>query len=171
MKFVGDLLKDWGIALGVVLVVLALANMATAPTPKTQGPAPAFAGTDLQGNPLSLAALDAASDVVILNFWFTSCPPCRHEIPELAAFHDAHPEVALVGISVDRGMPASRLAATSDRLGINYPVLHDVDASVAASYGVAVFPTTVVVREGQIVASRVGEVTRTSLAAMVDAQR
>lgn len=171
MKFLAGLLKDWGIAFVVVLAAFAIWSWATTPMPKTEGPAPPFELADLDGNRTSLAELDAAGDVVVLNFWFTSCPPCRNEIPELAAFHTAHPEVPLVGISIDRNLSGGRLAATSRKLGINYPVLHDPEARVAADYGVAVFPTTVLVRDGRIVGSRIGEVTRDSLRAMIEAAR
>lgn len=170
MKFLAGLLKDWGIAFVVVLAAFALFSWVTTPHPKTDGPAPAFELVDLEGNPTSLAALDAAGDVVVLNFWFTTCPPCRNEIPELVAFHAEHPEVPLVGVSIDK-LSTARLAATSKKLGIDYPVLHDPQARVAAEYGVAVYPTTVLVRDGQIVASRMGEVTSASLSSMIDAAR
>lgn len=171
MKFLAGLLKDWGIAFIVVLAAFAVFSWVTTPVPKTEGPAPPFTLNDLDGNPVSLAELDAAGEVVVLNFWFTTCPPCRREIPELSAFHEENPDIPLVGISIDRNMPAPRLAATSERLGVTYPVLQDPEARVAASYGVGVYPTTILVRDGQIVASRVGEVTRSSLAQMIDAAK
>jgi cytochrome c biogenesis protein CcmG/thiol:disulfide interchange protein DsbE len=168
MKFALDLLRDWGIAFAAVLVAFAAFNFFAAPRPKSEGPAPAFASADLTGAPVSLASLDATGDVVVLNFWFTTCPPCRHEIPELARFHEERPDVPLVGISVDRNLPTDRLAATSKRLGINYPVVHDADMAISSAYGVGVFPTTVLVRDGQIVATRVGEVNGATLTRMLD---
>ncbi|NCD72435.1 TlpA family protein disulfide reductase [Mucilaginibacter agri] len=44
-------------------------------------PAPAFSLKDLNGKFQSLAALKGK--VVVLNFWFTSCPPCLQEMPSL----------------------------------------------------------------------------------------
>lgn len=171
MRFLAGLLKDWGIAFVVVLAAFALYSWITTPQPKTSGPAPAFELADLEGNRVSLAALDERADVVVLNFWFTTCPPCRREIPQLSAFHRQHPDVPLVGISIDRNLSTDRLAVTSRKLGVEYPVLHDPEARVAAEYGVAVFPTTVLVRDGQIVATRIGEVTAESLLAMVEGAR
>lgn len=44
-------------------------------------PAPDFDLTDLQGKHWTLNKL--RGKVVVLNFWFTSCPPCIKEMPEL----------------------------------------------------------------------------------------
>ncbi len=167
-SFALGLLRDWGIALVVVLGVFAVWNT-LAPTAAAPaiGEAKDFVLPDLSGTAVTLSELP--QDVVILNFWFTTCPPCRAEIPELARFHTAHPEVGLYGLSTDRGMAPGRLKATSAKLGINYPVLHDTTTEVARRYGVTSFPTTVVVHDGQIVDATVGAVTARDLEAMVAA--
>ncbi len=159
------LARDWGIALAVVVGVFVVWSVFLAPGPRASGPAPAFELPDLQGSPLSLAQIDEGP--AILNFWFTSCGPCRHEIPELARFHDAHPEVPLIGVSVDRDMPAQRLAAISRRLGINYTVVHDADSAVARRYGVDLFPTTFILHDGEIHHVKMGEVDQDYLESML----
>ncbi len=45
--------------------------------------APAFTGTDMQGNDWSLEKLKGK--IAVLNFWFVTCAPCKEEIPELNA--------------------------------------------------------------------------------------
>ncbi len=159
------LARDWLLAIVVVVALWFLWLTFFAPGPKNAGPAPDFALMDLEGEEVRLSEHD---DVVVLNFWFTSCPPCRHEIPELSAFHEANPDIPIYGVSIDR-MPSSRLDAMSRKLGITYPVLHDAESRVANQYGVSLFPTTVVVHQGQIADVRMGEVTRRSLEAMVAA--
>ena len=79
------------------------------------------------------------------------------------------PETPLYGVSTDVGMPPGRLQREAERLGVRYPVLHDVRAEVAGRYGIDVFPTTLVVRDGQIVQARVGTVTGEVLDQMVAA--
>jgi peroxiredoxin len=148
------LLRDWGLAFAIVVVVFGVWNFIFAPSPVDTGPAPAFTLTNLDGAEVTLAEQQA--EVIVLNFWFTSCAPCRAEIPELARWHDDHPDVAMYGISTDAGMPTPKLKAISRKLGINYPVLHDKYASVARDYGVAVFPTTFVIKGGKIGAVRIG---------------
>ena len=165
-SFLLGLLRDWGVAILVVAGVFAGYNLLFRPTPPPLGPAPDFSLADLDGKSVQLSALDG---LVILNFWFTSCPPCVREIPELSKFHAEHPEIRFYGVNTDAGMPASRLKQQSDRLGIAYPVLHDVRGEVSHAYGIDVFPTTLVIRDGKIVQSRVGMVDRQLLDQMVAA--
>ena len=54
-----------------------------------------------------------------------------------------------------RGREA-KLKSVSRKLGINYTVLHDEQSSVAREYGVNVFPTTSVIKDGKIGAVRIG---------------
>ncbi|MEQ1503178.1 MAG: TlpA disulfide reductase family protein, partial [Myxococcota bacterium] len=153
--FVVGLLRDWGIAILVVLAVFGAYNVIFAPKPPALGDAVDFTLTDLDGRAVTLSAID--DDVVILNFWFTSCPPCRAEIPELSRYHAAHPEIPMYGVSIDR-TTTPRLAQQSAKLGVTYPVLHDRDGAVANRYGITSFPTTLVIRGGRIVQARVGAV-------------
>ncbi|MEM6929595.1 MAG: TlpA disulfide reductase family protein [Myxococcota bacterium] len=166
--FLVTLLRDWGLALGVVLAVVVAFRFLLPPDVPSLGHAPDFTLPDLAGEPVTLSELD--DDVVVLNFWFTDCPPCRAEIPELSAFAKEHPEVPIYGLSTDRMTPG-RLRIASERLGIAYPVLHDARAEVAISYGVSAFPTTLVVKGMEIVDARVGGVDRQLLEQMVASVR
>ncbi|MBA2320443.1 MAG: TlpA family protein disulfide reductase [Deltaproteobacteria bacterium] len=147
-RFVLGLLRDWGLALGFAIVAWAVWMRFFVGGPLTEGPAPVFTLPNPAGG--SAIALDALGDgPIILNFWFTSCGPCRAEIPELARFHAENPDVPLIGVSIDEMAP-SRLAQVSKRLGVTWPVAHDLDNTVSNAYGVTMYPTTIVVRGGQI---------------------
>jgi cytochrome c biogenesis protein CcmG, thiol:disulfide interchange protein DsbE len=161
--------KDWGISIAVVVGIFLVWNQLFSTNPKGSGDAPHFHLADLNGEEHGPEAIE--SGVAVLNFWFTSCGPCRHEIPEIASFHTAHPDVPVYGISVDRGMPTSQLAVRSKKLGINYSVLHDSDGAVAHAYGVTLFPTTFILNDGEIIDVRMGEVDRAGLERMVAAAR
>lgn len=166
--FVG-LLKDWGLAAVAVVVGLALWNRLFAPAPPSEGPAPPLALPTLHGGIMDLATLGPGP--IVVNFWFTTCGPCRQEIPELSRYAAEHPDVPLLGVSVDRGMAIERLAAASQRLGVQYPVLHDRDGTAAAAWGVSVFPTTFVVRDGAIRKATVGALDSRRLDALVTQSR
>jgi len=86
-------------------------------------------GTDGQDHRLA----DFRGSYVVLNFWATWCPPCRGEIPVLAAFAEKHRKdnVAVVGIAEDT--EAANLTGFLQLYGAGYPVLLD-DGSAAASY-------------------------------------
>jgi cytochrome c biogenesis protein CcmG/thiol:disulfide interchange protein DsbE len=163
--FLTSLAKDWGLALGAAVVAWLVWTKFLAPAPLSTGPAPDFTLPDAaNGSPITLSALGKGK--IVLNFWFTSCGPCRAEIPELARFHKGHPEVPLYGVSVDRTSPV-RLMALAGQLGVNYPVLLDAASEVAERYGVSLFPTTVVIEDGNIARVHLGGIDRAGLEKLV----
>ena len=158
-------MRDWGLALVVVVgVFIGYTLIFSPPPPPTGKIAPDFTLVDLDGESRQLSTL--SEEVVILNFWFTSCDPCRAEIPELSAFAKEHPEVGLYGISTDT-MPRERLKVAAKRLGVEYTVLHDVRSDVARRYGIQVFPTTLVLRDQEVIEARVGMLNQRELERMV----
>ncbi|RZK50337.1 MAG: TlpA family protein disulfide reductase, partial [Pedobacter sp.] len=58
--------------------------------------------TDIEGNKYDIK--DVKGKIVVLNFWFINCPPCKQEIPELnklqAKFKDSA-NVLFLGIALD----------------------------------------------------------------------
>src|SRR5215213_2223246 len=64
---------------------------------ETRTVAPAFNVTSLDGKKFELASL--RGKVVVLNFWFTGCPPCLSEIPKLNRLVDEFKEKDVVFIA------------------------------------------------------------------------
>lgn len=145
------LLKDWGLAMGVVFALLIGWNYINAPA--TGGPAPALSLLDTGGSRFNLA--EQRGKVVVINFWATWCGPCRAEIPDLAKWHLANPDVPMYGVSTDDKISPPKLQSLATRFGINYPVLLDDGASNA--WGIDSIPTTYVIdAEGRVSSARVG---------------
>lgn len=158
------MLTDWGIAIGIA--VLLLVGMSVLDWMKRpSGDAPGLHLVRVSGGHVELAELQG--QVVVVNFWGTWCPPCVREIPELAEFSAAYPDVRVLGVAVNSGT-GGRLATDAERLGITYDVLEATD-QVVREWGVDVFPTTYVIdRNGQIVASKTGALVLEDLIAMVE---
>ena len=169
-KYIAVLARDWGLVLVGLTGAYLLWALVLAPSSLSSGPAPDFTLPRLDGSEFTLSTIAGDDEVVILNFWFTTCGPCRHEIPELSAFYNAHPETPMYGISID-AMPPNQLRQASRSLEISYEVLQDRNQVVAGLYGVSVYPTTIIVRGKEVVAGRVGEVSQASLERMVTAAR
>lgn len=115
--------------------------------------APAFSVTALDGAPLALSGL--RGKVVVLNFWFIGCAPCRREIPELNTLVEKFrgKDVEFIGMAID---DAKALTTFLRRTAFAYRVVPSA-ASTIAAFGVAAYPTHAVIdRKGRIVASFTG---------------
>jgi len=93
-------------------------------------PAAARAALPLrEGGTFSLAAHQGQP--VIMTFWASWCGPCQRELPALADWAKAHPEVAIVAINVDKERaPADRFLL---RVHFDLPVAFDPDAQQRGS--------------------------------------
>ena len=84
------------------------------------GPAPAFSGVSLEGEPIGLAEL--RGQVVVLNIWATWCPPCVVETPGFVDLaHEFAGDVQFVGLAVEEGEAGVR--AFGAKHGIPYPLV------------------------------------------------
>jgi thiol-disulfide isomerase/thioredoxin len=115
------------VALGMLLGWLALVPLLRAPTDGSIGTlvgrsAPHLAATDLHGRRWSLG--DAGGRLVWVNFWATSCEPCRTEMPAMQRLAEVHADDLLI-LGVDWGEEASAVADFAERYGVDYPILLD----------------------------------------------
>lgn len=85
-------------------------------------PAPALSAEDLDGRTWSLA--DADGRLVWVNFWATSCEPCRTEMPAMQRLAEEYGDELLV-LGVDWGEERDAVAAFVERYGVTYPILLD----------------------------------------------
>lgn len=137
-----------------------------------RGEAIAFTGTTFDQEPVDLA--DTRGEVLVLNVWYASCPPCRKEAPDLQAIHEEYAEkgVSFLGINVrDAAGPAQ---AFEERYGITYPSVPDTGAEIMYALRGQVAPnavpsTLVLDREGRVAARISGAADPSVLRAMIDA--
>ncbi|MFT4283294.1 MAG: TlpA disulfide reductase family protein [Protaetiibacter sp.] len=117
----------------------------------------AFAGTLDTGEAFDSA--EAAGKVVVVNFWYASCPPCREEAPDLAKLHAqfAGEDVLMLGVNVSDS--ADVALGFERKFGIDYPSIVDVDdnavqlAFAGSKLAPNSVPTTLVLdRQGRVAA-------------------
>lgn len=122
-----------------------------------------FTLKSLEGTPVRLA--DLRGKVVLLDFWATWCPPCRHELPTIEAISKKYSDrnVVVYGVNDEETGTAKRF------LEKNHPdlqTLHDAGGKVHHTYGWYSIPTVLVINpNGQITAHFVGERSETELVA------
>lgn len=122
-----------------------------------------------EGNMLALVELnDADGDIVstetliggplVINFWFTTCEPCRREFPVLVAAAKAHDELRFVGVNLND--PPETAMAFATFYGATFEMLFDRDGRLTSAMGVATAPVTLLVDSGGLVRRQLtGEVT------------
>ena len=111
-----------------------------------------------------VSSADYAGKVLVLNFWYAGCPPCRVEAPELEQVNQAFQgqDVAFLGVNV-RDQPAQSLSF-AETLGVTYPSVIDADngnllLAFAGTVAPNAEPTTLVIdKQGRVAARFLGAI-------------
>ncbi|WP_233563842.1 TlpA family protein disulfide reductase [Cryobacterium tepidiphilum] len=109
-------------------------------------------------------SLDFAGDVMVLNFWYAGCAPCRAEAPDLQALWEKYQaeNVQFLGVNIRDQVGTAK--AFSQSYGVTYPSVIDVNTGavqLAFSGSVApnAVPTTLVLdRQGRIASRILGRI-------------
>jgi len=142
-------------------------------------PYPSIAtNSEVEGNKIphaSLLTLDNKSidsttligKPLILNFWYSTCEPCRREMPVLAASAVANSStVQFVGINMNDSVEIAKDFAA--KYNVSYDILFDPSGSFIGDLGIATAPITLFVNsEGLIVDQVAGEITSEKLESLI----
>jgi peroxiredoxin len=120
----------------------------------------------LDGRAVALRSL--TGEPLVVNFWASTCLPCRKEMPDLEALHDAVGDrVRIVGVNPQDSTDTAKEFA--DKVGATYELLRDPDGQVTTAFGVAGLPTTFFVSaDGRILETRAGALSADELRATID---
>jgi peroxiredoxin len=108
-------------------------------------PAPAFEYTLLDGTRQASTAL--RGQVVLVNFWATSCAVCVKEMPQFAALHQALAGRGLqtLAVAMQHDAPAM-VAEFAQRRALPFGVVIDNTGAIARAFGgVRATPTTLLI--------------------------
>ena len=103
--------------------------------------------TDLDGNTIALQSF--VGSPVILNFWYSTCEPCRREIPAFVQAQQANANIRFVGFNMNDSPEMAK--AFGEKYGINYPIVFDQSGTVIRELGIVTAPSTLFIdSEGNI---------------------
>jgi len=153
-----------GLTLLVVggLIVSACGSSSDDGGESSDGPASTVAGPDgdllpdveienLDGSgKISLADIEGPA---VVNLWATWCAPCRREIPDFEAVHQARgDEVRFVGINI--GEASSQATDFLSVVGATYDQFIDSEGLVVTELATSTMPTTVIIDADGVITKR-----------------
>jgi len=121
----------------------------------------AFSGVTESGQTLDSSAFEGS--VVVMNWWYAACAPCRAEATDLANLSvEFKGDVEFIGVNVRDS--AETALAFDRRFGIEYPSLMDsqsgqVSLAFTGVVSPQAVPTTIVIdREGRVASRILGRI-------------
>jgi len=125
---------------------------------------------DLAGSRLSQAVLETADGTpvtiddllsrgrpVLINLWYSTCQPCKREMPALqAAFTEFGDRIDFIGINPQDS--SATMTSFAEDVGVTYELFRDPNGSFTVANGIATYPTTLLVsRDGLVIDQIAGE--------------
>lgn len=124
--------------------------------------APELSLENLNGQTEALA--DYRDRVVLVNNWATWCPPCKAEMPTLAAYYNEHRSEGFTIIAIEAGDPVDAVAPFVQSYNLEFPVWLDPNGASLRAFGNGTLPNSYVIdRTGTVRYAWTGEINKAML--------
>jgi cytochrome c biogenesis protein CcmG/thiol:disulfide interchange protein DsbE len=144
-----------------LLVVAFNKDVSNTDTPLMLKPAPEVVSTTYDGDTFDLSR--RRGSWVVLNFFNSTCVPCKREHPELVKFNETQKALGGTGAelyTIVNDDDEKAVRAFFEQQGGDWPIVRDDDASISVDFGVAKVPETWLISPTGVVAQRfTGQVT------------
>ena len=122
-----------------------------------------FSITTPAGNTLTLSEIFKEKEMVMLNFWFSTCGPCANEFPYMEqAYQQYKDKMEIIAMSPSYYDTDASVAAYQQSMGLSFPMAVCND-NWPSAFGVTGYPTSIVIdRYGVICLIEAGSVTSLS---------
>ncbi len=150
-------LAGWTLIITAVLLAAGACAGSSEGEPAPSFSFPAFGNENYEaGEEISLERFQ--DKMVVVNFWYPSCAPCREEMPDLeeASHKYRDDSVIVIGIQLVDVDPAEEGQKFINELGITYAIGPDPDGEIFKQYDVISFPTTFFLDRSHNIARKFG---------------
>ena len=131
-----------------------------------RGDAVSFESETTDGDAVS--SDDYVGEVLVVNFWYAACAPCRAEAPDLKKLSDQFADQGASFLGVNVRDQAASAVAFNETYSITYPSVMDADGGMQLAFSGSIppnaVPTTLVLDSSGRVAARIlGQVNSPSI--------
>jgi peroxiredoxin len=121
--------------------------------------APELSLENINGQTESLA--DYRDQVVLVNNWAIWCPPCKGEMPTLAAYYNEHQSEGFTIIAIEAGDPVDAVAPFVQSYQLRFPVWLDPNGLSLRAFGNGTLPNSYIIdRSGTVRYAWTGEINK-----------
>ena len=129
-------------------------------TLENRGDVITFTGTTEFGDTVSSA--DYVGNVLVVNFWYAGCAPCRAEAPDLEQVYTESSPSGVNFLGVNVRDQAATVDTFNARFGVTYPSIIDQDGQAQLAFAAQVppnaVPTTLILdAQGRVAARILGQ--------------
>jgi thiol-disulfide isomerase/thioredoxin len=100
---------------------------------------------------------------IIINFWATYCPPCEREMPAVEAAYPSLQEKGIDLYAINVEEPTKLVNHYLSKFDLSFPILLDRDGEVKDHFHIMALPTTLFIKDGEVVQTVKGELTEEQL--------
>lgn len=122
--------------------------------------------TLLDRDDAEVTTADLLGEPLVVNLWFSTCPPCAKELPDFAEVDAERDDVRFVGVNtIDSVEVMERFAGER---GVRYDLFRDQFAELADGVGAVAFPVTLFVTSDGTIVDQAGVLDADGLRARID---
>jgi thiol-disulfide isomerase/thioredoxin len=115
---------------------------------------PDFEMTNLLGG--SENFYDHHGQLILLNFWATWCPPCRHEMPSMEKLYQnkGNKNFTIIAVSLDQD-PINTVADFVSSNNYSFPIYYDSQHNLGRKFLVQAIPQTFIINKDGIIVDKI----------------
>lgn len=110
--------------------------------------------TDVDGNEVDAQSL--IGEPLVMNFWFTTCPPCAKELADFAEVDDETEGVRFVGVNPSPADPIPAMVRFAEERGVTYDLFKDDLLELETALDITFHPVTVFVDSNGMIVNQTG---------------